>query len=899
MLVDSSSTRSFQYTIISMPLGYPGFCTMYHFTRHQTGQSCSLYSSIPDSVHPEVSSCRKGRIPRRALAPPRGHAVTMSISNISHAPAPNPCTNALFQPPIYSFSNVSVAKTFVGDYGNFRGTFDFTVRDAANNYSLHCSWGRGEARGYAASRDDWGWMNCVDPVTGIVPPSESRVSTLLNLDSKALLENKSLQSPVRIAQYWYCDVVGGAYPEAYQARADILWDIACPGTGKRDTAVSCNITQPVTTKAQWIPRGVLFPGTPRLEHRPTAPPTTRGIDPPPSRDCTDVSFAYPDWTLNDFAYKQPISWDNPAATASLNLSLTSRATGSRVRCRWGADVGVTKTWVVVSDYTMIPVCTPEAPDPLHSNGVFLIRFNAAKKVFYLEQNWVCGDTAGTYSTNFTARTANPEVYEITLPLYCSSGICTVDSPFRVKGRLTSPVELSPAPLPPPEGASTPNCLWNSQRTGGQDSPLGLSRFLWQATTVRTTTHYPGYEPIVGQPSSFNRTLQVEVKNAATNVTTACAFTDPVLDGETDRWWPCFRDRASQDEHMAPLRRAVETWVQFSAKTGQVRVNQTWYCSSPDGGAAPPYRITAQGRTPAPRGNGLASLLCGDGNNTWYTAPCPPVIFGPSGDSCDYTYHARWCTLGDRNGGLNAPWFGPLVVPTENVDVVRLPAGDLTEPAPAPEVWSCTTASLGRGPVVWALQQSGWVDFFAQTDWFDVLSSYHPDVLTTWFEFNLNSSVFAGFPPTALSKDGVVRDLGVRQEVAGRALTPWMRTFDPTRVFTDRAEYPDISNPGWKFYNALGWSLRFDISAGYMELNHSWYCDDKDPERPVVFNGTWNGYVPLTCGYEFPGPRTGDITRQGVTCRLAGGGKEFVVLPTVTHAVSESKIPYRVPHWCCS
>ncbi|KAK0726001.1 hypothetical protein B0H67DRAFT_551424 [Lasiosphaeris hirsuta] len=820
---------------------------------------------------------------------------TMSISNISHAVAPNPCTNALFQPPIYSISNVSVVKSFVGDYGSFRGIFDFSVRDAANNYSLNCSWGRGEARGYGSHPDQWGWMNCVDPVTGTVPPIESRITTLLNLDSPALLANKSLQSPARIAQYWYCDIVGGAYPEAFQARADIFLDVVCPGVGTRDTAVSCNITsQPVTIKAQWIPRGTLFPGTPRLERRPTTPPTSRGIDPPPSRDCTDVSFTYPDWTLNDFTYKQPVSWDNPAATASLNLSLTSRATGSRVRCRWGADAGVTEWWPIVSDFTMIPLCTAEVPDPLHSNGVFLVRFNTVGKMLHLEQSWEL--TAHLRRTNFTAQSSTPDLYEISVPLYCSSGICTADTPYKIKGRLTSPVQLSPAPLPPPLGASTPNCLWTSQRTGSLDSPLRLSHFLWQATTIRTTTHYPGpYDPAVGEPSPYNRTLQVELKNGANNVTASCAFADAALDGETDKWWPCFRDRASQDEHVPLLRRTVETWVQFSAKTGQLRANQTWYCL-PDGGATP-YKITAQARTPTPSGGSLSSLVCGEGNNTWSAAPCPRVIFGPSGESCDYTYRARWCTLGDRDGNANY-WLGPLVVPTENVDVVRLPAGDLTEPEPTSEVWSCTAASLGRGPVTWALQQSDWFDFFAQTDWFGVLGN-RQDVLSTMFQFNLNSSVFAGFPPTKLSKDGVVRELGITQETAGWTLTPWVRTFDPTRVYTDQTEYWDISNPGWKFYNALAWSLRLDISTGYMELNHSWYCDDKDPERPIVFNGTWNGHVPLACDYGFPGPRTGDVTRQGVTCRLTGGKKEFVVRPTVTHTVLESKIPYRVPHWCCS
>jgi hypothetical protein len=388
---------------------------------------------------------------------------------------------------------------------------------------------------------------------------------------------------------------------------------------------------------------------------------------------------------------------------------------------------------------------------------------------------------------------------------------------------------------------------------------------------------------------------VDVINGATNVRASCAFNDAVLDGETDKWWPCFRDRATQDEHLPLLQRNIETWVQFSSKTGQLRVNQTWYCNSENG--LTPYKITATARAPMYRGNSREGLMCGEGNNTFYNVSCPqsPLSF-VYGDSCDFTYHAKWCTLGDRDGyfSWNAP--EPLVMPTDTLDVVRLSAGGLAEPEPSPDIWSCTVASLGRGPIKWTLQQSHWFDpgFFTQTDWFGVFSDL-PEVPSTWFLFNLNSSVFAGFPPTVLSKDGVVRDLGIRQEYNGWTMTPWTRTFNPSRTISDMTESDGYTtNYGWKFYNALDWQFRFDISTGYMELNHSWYCDDKNLDTPIIFNGTWNGYIPLSCEWRFPGPRTGDVTRQGVTCDFADGKKEIVVTPVVTSRVSQNKLPYRVP-----
>ena len=167
-----------------------------------------------------------------------------TLTNVSAVSVLNPCINPAFQPPIYTLSNISVIKTFERDYGgddnrvseSFHGNFSFSVRDIANNYSLFCTWGQqqqqqqqqqpqqgkeGSGYGYASGYNDWGWTNCiqVDPVTGtgsgtgMAPSWESRITTLLNLDSKALLRNRSRQIPVRMAQFWGCDVgVNGSYP---------------------------------------------------------------------------------------------------------------------------------------------------------------------------------------------------------------------------------------------------------------------------------------------------------------------------------------------------------------------------------------------------------------------------------------------------------------------------------------------------------------------------------------------------------------------------------------------------------------------------------------------------------------------------------------------------------------
>ncbi|KAK0618915.1 hypothetical protein B0T14DRAFT_584163 [Immersiella caudata] len=797
----------------------------------------------------------------------------MLFSNTSSALSLNPCGNPTFQPPIYTLDNINVVKSFRSDGGadennvrvNFDGTLNFTLSDVANNYSLSCSWGqrsdRGVApRGYGKDRGDWGYNNCVDPITGEAPPSESRVATLLNLDIQGLLRNQSPQSPVRIAQYWW--------DPPYQAHAEVSVDVTCPQVGSRNSAAPCNVTQKVASaKAQWVPRGTLFPGTKQLERRSTTPPSNKGIDPPPSRDCSDVSLSYPDWTIQELTYKEPESWSNATATASFNMSLTHRPTGVRMRCQWGADVGVTEIWTAVSTLVMVTLCKTEGADSLNSSSSLKAIFDTSAKELSLEQRWKCGDAAG-------------------LPLYCSSRICTLDTPFLVEGRLMSPVQyFTPKKYRAPEGLENPGCLRISQSFSQWSSPLTISRFLWQATTVAETTHFGGASSASpGYPMPYNRTLVAVIKNAATNTEASCAFDDAALDGETDRWWPCFRDRQTQDLHQRPLQRTVETWIQFSAKSGRLRVNQTWYCNSENGAST--YKITGTAMLPKTRGTGSPSgLLCGNGTNAVYGVACPQRIW-ITGESCDYTYTAQWCTLGDREGYPSSPW--QQTIPIQSIDTVRIPAGDLTEPEPSPDVWSCTVASLGRGPVKWTLQMADWVDFFSLTDWFGWIGHLTP-YMNTMFLFDLNSTVFSGIPTTPAIKDGLIRGVGHSLEENGPFLTPGMQVFDPSRVYRND-KLDDWWGPGWKFYHGLDWDVRLDLSTGYMELNHSWYCDDKNLDTPIVFNGTWNGYLPLECKWEFPGPRTGEIVREGMVCRFKGGKREVVVTPTVTSTVLGRRIP---------
>ena len=181
----------------------------------------------------------------------------------------------------------------------------------------------------------------------------------------------------------------------------------------------------------------------------------------------------------------------------------------------------------------------------------------------------------------------PNEYQTRIPLSCSGKVCIAD-PMLIKGKLVKPVYLVSDSFPGPEGASTPDCLFNSANTGWTWT---LEHFLWQATTV-TMVNRGGLSWLT--PTPVARTLEVVLQNAATGARASCNFTAPALDGDTNQWWPCYRD-IQQDPHNAPQQRVIQTYVQFSARTGVLAINQTWYCN--DTQAATPWVFVPSSLSP--------------------------------------------------------------------------------------------------------------------------------------------------------------------------------------------------------------------------------------------------------------------------------------------------------------
>jgi len=174
------------------------------------------------------------------------------------------------------------------------------------------------------------------------------------------------------------------------------------------------------------------------------------------------------------------------------------------------------------------------------------------------------------------------------------------------------------------------------------------------------------------------------------------------------------------------------------------------------------------------------------------------------------------------------------VSSANTTITRLPPGDsLSEPTPDPSVWSCTVSSLGRGPVTWTFRPGDYLGgMISRTIWFTTPASYRPASMMTNLFFNLENSVFRGRPfrqtPTDdRDRDSLIHNIGAN----AHSLTPWVDAFDSARWYTDRIDYPDGSNPGWRFYQGLGWKIRADLATGWMEVGMDWYCDDKERGRP--------------------------------------------------------------------
>ena len=102
-----------------------------------------------------------------------------------------------------------------------------------------------------------------------------------------------------------------------------------------------------------------------------------------------MSFTHPDWTVDGLTYI-PNPPGTPVNVTIANLTLTSRATGSKQVCRWGGDV------LASQNGELRMACNQVDLGADNSNTLYVVRFRPSYRDLSIQQDWVCGDTQGTY-----------------------------------------------------------------------------------------------------------------------------------------------------------------------------------------------------------------------------------------------------------------------------------------------------------------------------------------------------------------------------------------------------------------------------------------------------------------------------------------------------------------------
>ena len=203
----------------------------------------------------------------------------------------------------------------------------------------------------------------------------------------------------------------------------------------------------------------------------------------------------------------------------------------------------------------------------------------------------------------------------------------------------------------------------------------------------------------------------------------------------------------------------------------------------------------------------------------WTNTTDPESCGPSGEDnpfrCTEYKFVRWCRAGSSS---SSP---PAIIEGHVTRQEHLAIKALTNPDPNSSDWSCTASSLGR-PVVWSIQPArfaGGVQVYADrpvfTDWPDRRNPYN---METDLIFDLNSSALAAPTPTDPLRGIVGLVMGF-----GDDMTPGMPRFDPTKWHRANKDFP--------FGNTQDLRFRYDAVSSYIEIEHTWFCDDKDRANP--------------------------------------------------------------------
>lgn len=764
----------------------------------------------------------------------------------------NPCANPDFRPPIYELSDWNVTREYKNASGEYPNTFQIrvTLRDTANNYTMKCA-GEHEitrSAGFLAER----YTYCA-PEDGFGDDSFQPLVSVSHyedtLTSGSGPGHRNQDSRVYLQQYWFCTPGANftTYPRVYKAAtgnsAPNSFNITCPQRTGSETnkPLACNVASVSTIDVGFTPAWSRNQTEPLVSRPSPPPPPERGLSRKPLADCTDLSFTHPDFIFESggLYVPSPKGGDSKEG-AILSLYVKSRVTGIRNYCVYPGDRPDSAAMV------MDLACAPAfgtVSDP--SNSVFRMQFYFGRRDMRIQHDWSCGDTAGTYSRNYTAEKV------FVPPFYCpegDGGACRTNQ-HTVRGVLYRPAYIVPEPVAPPPGADKTGCTALSQ-----SSPEWIlhgfkfeeKRDWWVYVDHRdgTTPPYNSGDltplPPVSTWGPATNTISIQLRNKANGYGISCNFTVSDADLAAKKWLRCYSDSQTW----------IDTHIQFDVATAQLRINQTWYCSDTDASKPILYEGAVSTRV----------QFCGQTQGTLIDE-C--VNTDPRG--CDYHFFTRWCSSGRRDDTVVLP--ADTTIAGTTTRTIRLPANALLDPDPNPNEWSCTADSLGK-PVVWTLKETLPEGFFS-TVWLYMSQIADP---YSNLHFDLHNSALLRRPG-----GGVL----TRVRAWSRPLTPYLPSWRPAEAYVSST---------MPFENVLGWALRFDGDSGYLELNHTWYCNDKNPGMPTLFTGTWAGKVEMQCAQR----NTGDPDQIQMSCYVPGG--QVVVRPNVVARTFDSmrQMKERIP-----
>ncbi|KAI1105351.1 hypothetical protein F4804DRAFT_304601 [Jackrogersella minutella] len=79
-----------------------------------------------------------------------------------------------------------------------------------------------------------------------------------------------------------------------------------------------------------------------------------------------------------------------------------------------------------------------------------------------------------------------------------------------------------------------------------------------------------------------------------------------------------------------------------------------------------------------------------------------------------------------------------------------------------------------------------------------------------------------------------------------SLTPFLPTSEPGRWYDCKNyETGEETSDVWA-RNSIDCKWQLDLATGYFAINHTWFCDDKNPDNPIVFKGSGSRFYDFSC-----------------------------------------------------